>query len=33
MENHGGMILTRETEELGEIPVPVSLFPHKSHLD
>jgi hypothetical protein len=27
MENDGGMILTGETEELGEKPVPVSLCP------
>jgi hypothetical protein len=27
MESHGGMILTGETEELGEKPVPVPLCP------
>jgi hypothetical protein len=27
MESHGGMILTGETEEIGEKPVPVTLSP------
>jgi hypothetical protein len=27
MESHGGMILTEETEELGEKPVPLPLCP------
>jgi hypothetical protein len=28
-----GIILTGETDELGENPVPVPLFHHKSHMD
>jgi hypothetical protein len=32
MESHGGMILTGETEELGEKPVPVPHFHHKSYM-
>jgi hypothetical protein len=32
MDSHGGMILTGETEELGEKLVPVPLY-HKSHMD
>jgi hypothetical protein len=31
-ESDGGMILTEDTEELGEKPIPVPLFPHKSHM-
>jgi hypothetical protein len=27
MESHVGMILTGETEEIGEKPVPMTLFP------
>jgi hypothetical protein len=27
MESHGGMILMRETEEIEEKPIPVSLCP------
>jgi hypothetical protein len=32
-ENHGGMILTGETEELRENPVLVPLIHHKSHME
>jgi hypothetical protein len=31
--SHGGMILTGETEEIGEKPVPVPPFHHKPHMD
>jgi hypothetical protein len=33
MDSHGGMILTGETEEVGEIPVPVHFSHHRSHKD
>jgi hypothetical protein len=33
MDSHGGMILTGETEELGEEPVPVPLNPSQSNTD
>jgi hypothetical protein len=34
LESDGGMIyLQGKTEELGEKPVPVPLFHHKSHMD
>jgi hypothetical protein len=32
MENHGGMILARETEELEDKPVPEPLCPTQIHV-
>jgi hypothetical protein len=31
MESRGGMILTRKTEQLGEIPVPVPISEPQTH--
>jgi hypothetical protein len=33
MENHGRIILTGENLKLGEKPVPVPFFYHKSYID